>query len=283
MAIFGSKSSPQINPVTVTETVHDVEADNVSIDVVLAEVDSGSGFTGVNDPASNVSWLSVSTSSSTPMDVTNVDIDITVDPADIDIGNKYRIEITADDGTDTLTKTKTIEVLNELPFPTAGFTVDATWDDDSDYQDLASATVASSQATVSISSGDDGVIMEAGASGSGMALWAESGNLFFACGDGGSTGPTASTAWISGSLPTGNDLLITWSASTVTDNAALYVGDQLIGTDTFDNSTIAGENDGGIGRIHNGIRNGVNPNTDDFDGTVTKAEIYLDEATPEVR
>ena len=283
--LFGTKGSPQLNPFTFTETIHDVEADSVTIDVVLAEVDDGSGFSGVNDPASNVSWLSYSTSSSTPLDVTNVELDITVDPAGLEIGNTYRLELTASDGTDSLTVQRDIETLKETPLRTEGVSPTNVWDDlNTDYNDLSPADAASARANVDITSGDSGVIMEAGAGGTGMALWTDGTTLYFACGDGSGTGSTTSTAWITTPMPTGNDINIEWSANAATDTAALYIGGDLQGTDTFDNSEVSGTNEGGIARSHGGIRDitgGVDVNSD-WDGTIDFVNVFTSFTTSDV-
>lgn len=114
--LFGTRDSPTINPITFTETVHDVDGDNVTISLKLLEVDDGTGFTTVDQDASSVSWLSFTTTETKPFDVTNVDIDVTVDPAGVDIGSVYRLQFAASDGSVQFTTTRDLDVVNEIPF-----------------------------------------------------------------------------------------------------------------------------------------------------------------------
>lgn len=113
-----------------------------------------------------------------------------------------------------------------------------------EYDALSTAEEGSCKVVATLQSGADGIIMEAGGF-TGLGLAVKGGTLYFGCGeDGGSS--DADTAMISAPAPTGSELLIEWSASSNTGKAALYVGAQLVGTDTFSRGAIADGNPGTI-------------------------------------
>jgi hypothetical protein len=158
-------------------------------------------------------------------------------------------------------------------------TQNALWRDPSaDRYDLSLSTKASAKAVVDLQAGDSGIIMEAGAYGNGLALFTDGSTLYFACGDGGDTGSDANTAWIETPMPTGQNVVIEWSANVASDFAQLLVNGEYVGSDSFDESEIAGNNAGGIVGTQNSLRevpSGVR--TNGFDGTVHKARIYNDQ------
>lgn len=276
---FGSRESPSIGPITFTETARDVDGDNFSVSAILESVDDGSGFSTVNTKISNLPWASFSVSSSESQGSENVDIDIDIDPAGVDIGNTYRFEITADDGTDRLTIQRDVSIRKELPLITSGETPAATWSDSSvEYQNLSPSSEASALVEADIENGDSGVIMEAGATGTGMALWTDGSTLYFACGNGSGTGSSSERAWIEVPIPTGSDLKIEWAASKSNGSAELYVDGSQVGSDTFSNQGVAGGNGGGIARKHGGgIRDTVGSidTSSNWDGSFNgPVEIY---------
>lgn len=167
---------------------------------------------------------------------------------------------------------------------TKGFEQDAEWTDpDTDYFDLSPSTVASARVVVDLEAGDDGIIMEAGANGDGLALFTDGSTLYFACGDGTGTSSDDRTAWIEASMPTGNNVVIEWSASADSNSAALYVNGTKVGSDTFTEENIAGGNEGSIAGERGGLRDvasGVDENG--FDGEILSCRIFKGETTSDV-
>ena len=169
-------------------------------------------------------------------------------------------------------------------FRTAGVNPSATWADPGvDYEDLSPSEKATVYCNVDISSGDSGIIMEAGASGDGLALFTDGSSLYFACGRGSGTGSSSRRAWIKVGMPTGTGINIEWSGNVETDTAALYIDGNLQGTDSFNESQMSGSNPGGIAGTHSSLRDvpsGVN--TSGFDGTVNECNIFENFLTKEV-
>lgn len=85
--------------------------------------------------------------------------------------------------------------------PTDPLTVDATWDDvNTDYTDLSPTSKASARIEATIAPGDEGLLMESGASGNGLAVyiwndgtWGEE-EVIIEAGNGGSGGPASDIA-----------------------------------------------------------------------------------------
>ena len=276
---YGSRQNPQTTPITFTESVQDVDGDSFSISMILESIDDGTGFSAVNTDISDLPWVSFTTSSSKSQDVENAEVDVNIDPAGPHIGKTYRFNITADDGTDKLTIQRDVSITKEAPLITSGENPVATWNDSStEYTNLSPSSEASALINADITNGDSGVIMEAGATGTGMALWTDGSTLYFACGNGSGTGSSSERVWIETSMPTGSALNIEWAASETNGRAELYVDGNQVGADTFNNRGIAGTDGGGIARQHGGgirdLEGGIGTNSN-WDGTFNgPVEIY---------
>ncbi|MEO1658118.1 MAG: hypothetical protein AAFR65_10370 [Pseudomonadota bacterium] len=169
---------------------------------------------------------------------------------------------------------------------TTGMTTDATWTVAAGQQtSLASSTVASVKILGTFAPSDTGMILEQGASMSGLVVYVFGGTLYFQCGSGASAGPDTSRAFIQHTLASTTEL-IEFSASASNGRAALYVDGLLVGTDTFSASTLAGSDVGGVGRVYSGAAANFGGWTSDgsgvFSGTIDSAEIYLGEVTADV-
>lgn len=276
---YGSRQNPQTTPITFTESVQDVDGDNFSVSMILESIDDGTGFSTVNTEISDLAWVSFTTSSSKTQDVENAEVGVDIDPAGPDIGKTYRFNITADDGTDKLTIQRDVSITKEAPLITSDETSVTTWDDsNTEYTNLSPSSEASTLVNVDISNGDSGVIMEAGATGTGMALWTDGSTLYFACGNGSDTGSSSERVWIETPMPTGSGLNIEWAASETNGRAELYVDGNQVGADTFNNRGIAGTDGGGIARQHGGgirdLEGGIDTSSN-WDGTFNgPVEIY---------
>lgn len=281
---FGSRESPSIGPITFTETARDVDGDDFSISAILESVDDGSGFSTVNTKISDLPWASFTTSSFESQGFESAHVDFEIDPAGVDIGSTYRFEISADDGTDSLTIQRDVSIRKELLLITSGESPVATWDDPNvNYADLSPSSEASALVEADIENGDSGVIMEAGAGGNGMALWTDGSTLYFACGNGSGTGSSSERAWIEVPMPTEPNLKIEWAASKSNGSAELYVDGSQVGSDTFSsNRNIAGTNEGGIAQAHGGgtrdLSGGIDKDSEwdgSFNGPVEIYDEYL--------
>lgn len=166
------------------------------------------------------------------------------------------------------------------------------WNTLDDYLDLSPSQEATCRVVCDITPADNGILMEAGASGSGLVLYAYNGNIYFQCGDGSNYGSDSDTAEISAPIPSESSrgtsrLVVEWSASSVEGRAALYLDGVVQGTDTFNNPDLAGNNPGGIGLVHSGVaanRAGYNStsNPGGFTGTVHFCDIAVDHITTDV-
>ena len=153
------------------------------------------------------------------------------------------------------------------------------------YSTLGSATSASVRVDATISNTDDGILMEAGGSGSGAVLYVHSGVLYFQCGRGGVYGTDSDTAEVSYTLPVGEfDYIIEWSADT--SNAVLYVNGLLVASQTFSNSVLSGTDDGTLGRVETAVAANRGGWTSDGSGvytnTITKCDVFVNQVTSDV-
>lgn len=186
----------------------------------------------------------------------------------------YRVTFIGSDGEQNYATDKKFVFAGRL----RAFTRDELWDDRSvNYQALSPATNASSRVIITAEEGDNGVIMEAGAQGDGMAVWSDGASLYFACGRGDSTGSSGRVAWLKTELPTNEDDVIEWSASADLDHALLFVNGELRDIGYFTESSVSGGNDGGIGRGHAGLRSVTGGDDVDFAGKIRRADIYSGE------
>jgi hypothetical protein len=169
---------------------------------------------------------------------------------------------------------------------TDGMTLTASWTvRGTSYSDLSDATAASVRVDATISNTDEGVLMEAGAGGSGLVLYTFGGVLYFQCGNGGSFGTAANRAEVSYTLPSGTITpIIEWSADA--SNAVLYIDGIEVDSQVFSNSSIAGSDAGAVGRVINSAaanRGGWTSNgSGDFPNTITLCNIFDGQVTPDV-
>ncbi|NBC15803.1 MAG: hypothetical protein GVY18_00645 [Bacteroidetes bacterium] len=207
-------------------------------------------------------------------------------------GTTYFYRITAVYGSDEGEPSQIVQLTYQGTGVTDGMTQDATWSDPAtDYADLADATAASFAIEVRLDPDAEGYIMEAGATGAGLALYVHAGRLYFQCGDGENTdgdGDPALIAECSYDIQWPTLGLVEWSADT--GGAALYVDGQLVDTDTMSNSKIAGGNPGGIlpdaddGDSTPNTRLGINSLSDPYTlGVQSDGRVYVGETTTDVQ
>jgi hypothetical protein len=166
---------------------------------------------------------------------------------------------------------------------TSGMTLTASWTVRGDaYTELASSTSASVRVDATIDNSNDGILMEAGATGAGLILYVYSGVLYFQCGSGSSFGTSSDRAETSYTLPIGQDnYIVEWSANA--DNAVLYVNGAIVDSQTYSNTLIAGSDAGTVGQVNSVSpvnRGGWTSNGQgNFPNTITKCDIFLNQVT----
>jgi hypothetical protein len=174
---------------------------------------------------------------------------------------------------------------------TGSLTLTASWSDPSvDYDTLADALSASCAVLCVIDEDTEGVLMETGAQGRGTALYVSGGFVYFQTGNGDGSDSDTDRAVVTWQIPGGpaETRLIEWSASSVTNKAALYVNGQLIGTvQSFDVNKITGGNVGGTEKSHDVMVANPDGWTSDGDGaltggSVTKCDVFLAQITSDV-
>ena len=169
---------------------------------------------------------------------------------------------------------------------TDGMTLTASWvTRGTAYSTLGNASAASVRVDATIANTDTGILMEAGGSSIGLALYAFNGVLYFQCGDGSSFGAGARRAELSYTLPVGTITpIIEWSANT--SNAVLYIDGIEVDSQTFTESAIAGNDAGTIGRVVSFAavnRGGWESNGEgDYTNAITKCDIFLNQVTSDV-
>jgi len=93
------------------ETATSPEGDSLVISLKLDAVDSGSGFSPDGRDSTNVNWLGFKTSHTVNPDGSRrVKTTVQVDPTGVNVGNSYRLELIADDGSKTSSRTVTFIV-----------------------------------------------------------------------------------------------------------------------------------------------------------------------------
>ena len=117
------------------------------------------------------------------------------------------------------------------------------------YTDLAMAKSGSARAEVTVDEKTQGVIMEAGATGAGMALYIHDGNLYFQAGRGNEFPAKDGQSLISVPISPGRHV-IEWSADKT--EAMLRVNGEVVGVSEQPVRMLAGNDPGGIGGIHGG-------------------------------
>ena len=138
---------------------------------------------------------------------------------------------------------------------------------------------AAGRALVTVTDATEGVIMEAGANGGGLALYIHQGALYFQCGRGRTFGEDGQSV-IKAPISPGQHL-IEWSADAARGRAVLCIDGKVAGrSDQPIHGSLAGNDVGGIGRIHNVVcRNAVAWDRGDdgqFTGTIHSAMVWPD-------
>jgi hypothetical protein len=180
-----------------------------------------------------------------------------------------------------------IEVAPQITPVTQGMTLTEAWTVRGDgYDGLSESTVASVRVDAVISNTDDGILMEAGATGSGLVLYVYDGVLYFQCGNGSAFGTASNRAETSYTLPVGEfNYIIEWSA-TNTNNSVLYVNGVSVDSQSFSNYLLSGSNDGTFGEVENSVAVNRGGWTGDADGvytnTITKCDIFDGQVTADV-
>ena len=161
------------------------------------------------------------------------------------------------------------------PDPLSGLGSPATYAPGTTGGSMEPATDAATFHTrVTFTGSPSGVIFESGAGGQGMALWVDSGNLYFGAGDGATTATNNDGVILSvpvtDYLNTTVDIVAAVDPST--GEAALYINDCWQGSDAatgggLQNGEWAGTNSRGYGQIGDGVRAGA-PGTGFSGGTL---------------
>jgi hypothetical protein len=169
---------------------------------------------------------------------------------------------------------------------TEGMTLTQAWTVRGDaYDGLNSTTSASVRVDVIISNTDDGILMEAGATGVGAILYVYGGVLYFQCGDGSAFGTAANRAETSYTLPAGEfNYIVEWSADT--SNTVLYIDGVEVDSQIYSSGTVTGSDDGTLGEIKNfcaANRGGWTADgTGVYTNTITKCDIFNGQVTADV-
>lgn len=169
---------------------------------------------------------------------------------------------------------------------TDGMTLSATWlPNSAGKTTLSSSTEASIKIIASVEPGDSGVLLEQGASTLGTIIYVFGGVLYAQFGDGSDIGSNSARAFLQYTLTKRIDL-IEVSGSIANGRCALYVDGVLVGTDTLANSSLAGSDAGGVGRVYAGAAANYGGWASDgsgvFTGHIDRAEIFLNQITADV-
>jgi hypothetical protein len=170
---------------------------------------------------------------------------------------------------------------------TSDLTIDAVWTDRSaSGESLDFSNVASGSAAVylTLNSADTGVILEAGGSSIGLALYVFSGVLYFQCGNGPGFLPASDKGVTSWTIPNATDAeyLIEWSANSTSGYAELFVNGVSVDVSaSYSFSKLAGIDYGGLGSVFSSIcgnRGGWSSSGDGvFTNTIVRADIFVDQ------
>lgn len=126
------------------------------------------------------------------------------------------------------------------------------WQPESSYTDCRMARLGSGRVDVTLTDASEGVIMEAGADGAGLALYVHAGRLYFQCGRGARFREDGQSVI---EVPIGPGRhTIEWSADQTRSRALLRVNGEIAGSsDQAIGGYLAGNDVGGIGRVYNAI------------------------------
>jgi hypothetical protein len=169
---------------------------------------------------------------------------------------------------------------------TDGMTLTAAWTvRGTNYYELAAAQSASVRVDATIDSSDSGILMEAGASASGLIFYVHGGKIYFQCGTGNAAGTMSNRAETSYTLPVGEfDYVVEWSADT--SNNVLYVNGVLVDSQTYNHNQIAGTDEGTIGRVAGALaRNqaGWTLSTQgEYPNVITRCDVFAGQVTADV-
>jgi len=126
------------------------------------------------------------------------------------------------------------------------------WTAGRSYQTLGMKRSAAGRAVVTVTDTTKGVIMEAGANGSGLALYVHRGLLYFQCGRGRTFGEDGQSL-VKAPIKPGRRQ-IEWSADRAKNRVVLCLDGEIAGESNRPiHSSLAGNDPGGIGRVHNVI------------------------------
>jgi hypothetical protein len=168
---------------------------------------------------------------------------------------------------------------------TRGMTLTQAWTNrGTAYNGLSPSYSASVRVDATISNTDDGILMEAGATGTGLILYVYSGVLYFQCGDGSAFGTAPNRAEVSYIIPTGEfNYIVEWSSDGT--NTVLYVNGLPVDSQTSNNN-LSGTDAGTLGEVEGGCAvnrggwtvegNGV------FTGNIGLCNIFNGQVTPDV-
>lgn len=154
------------------------------------------------------------------------------------------------------------------------------WQPDESYTSFRMAKIGSGRTAVTVDAASHGVIMEGGADGGGWALYMYDGNLHFQCGKGSSFRAEGQAVIRAPLLP--GKHTIEWSVDATRSKAALRIDEGTVMWSTTPiYRYIAGNDPGGIGRIHGGgmCRNAAGwtkGDAGDFTGTIHSATVWPD-------
>lgn len=143
----------------------------------------------------------------------------------------------------------TINVFDPIKPVTQGMTLTESWDRGVYYSTIASARSLSVRVDATINNTDSGILIEAGATTHGMALYVYSGVLYLQCGDGGGFGAADNRVEISYTLPVGEfNYIIEFSVDS-SSSAFLYINGLVVGSQNFNHDFIAGSDKGTSGQV----------------------------------
>ena len=154
-----------------------------------------------------------------------------------------------------------------------------TWRPDESHTSFRMARLGSGRAVVTVADTTQGVIMEAGADGAGWALYMHDGRLYFQCGKG-RTFREDGQSVIEVPIEAGRHV-IEWSADQTRSKVMLRIDGKIAGcSESPIAKYLAGNDAGGIGRIHNVMcRNAAGwhrGDAADFTGTIHSATVWPD-------
>jgi hypothetical protein len=170
---------------------------------------------------------------------------------------------------------------------TSDLTINAVWTDRSEAGqslDFSNVTSGSAAAYLTLNSTDTGVILEAGGSAIGLALYVFGGVLYFQCGNGPGFLPASDKGVTSWTIPNANDVeyLIEWSANSSTGYAELFINGVSVDVSaSYSFNKLAGIDYGGLGSVFSSIcgnRGGWSSSGDGvFTNTIVRADIFVDQ------